>query len=227
MNFTEKQLKQIENKGLTLDEIKSQINLFNKGLPFINLKSAATINHGILIIDDDERENLIQNYNKKRDDISVLKFVPASGAATRMFKFLFHFFEEYKPNKESLNSYINRKKATEMSIFFVGLNKFPFYYKVKQQLHKENKNFGKLSLNEQLLLFVEMIMAKDKFNYGNFPKGLIPFHQYKDHVVTAFEEHLFEAALYASSNGKADLHFTISKNTKINLMKNSKELKKL
>ncbi len=214
MNFTEKQLKQIHDKGLTLDKVQSQVNLFKKGLPFVNLKSAATIGNGILSINDNERKDLIENYDNKRDDISILKFVPASGAATRMFKFLFKFFEDFRPKEESLNSYINRKKASEMSIFFVGINKLPFYYIVKQQLHKLNKNFGKLSLNEQLYLFVEMMMAKDKLNYGNYPKGLIPFHQYRDHIATAFEEHLFEAAIYASSNGKADLHFTISEKHK-------------
>ncbi len=214
MKFTKEQLEQINKKGLTLSKVESQINLFKQGLPFINLNAAAVPNHGILQIDDNDKEDLIKSYDSKRADISILKFVPASGAATRMFKFLFKFFEDYKPNNESINSYINRKKASELSIFFVGINKLPFYYKVKQQLHKKNKNFSKLKLNEQLFLFVEMMLGENSLNYGNYPKGLLPFHQYRDHVATAFEEHLFEAALYASSNGKADLHFTISEKHK-------------
>jgi len=214
LKFTEKQLEQIEKKGLTLNKVKSQIELFKQGLPFINLKAAAVIGHGILQIDDDEKRRLISSYDSKRADISILKFVPASGAATRMFKFLFKFFDEYNPKKGSINSYINRKKASEMSIFFVGINKLPFYYKVKQHLHKENKNFSELKLNEQLFLFVQMMLSEYKLNYGNYPKGLLPFHQYRDHVATAFEEHLFESALYASSNGNANLHFTISEKHK-------------
>ena len=214
MKFTEKQLKQIEKKGLLLSKVESQVNLFKQGLPFINLKDAATVGNGILKISDDERISLIESFDNKRRSISLLKFVPASGAATRMFKFLFKFFEDYRPQKESINSYINRKKASEMSIFFVGINKFPFYYIVKQQLFKRNKDFNKLKLNEQLFLFVEMMLNEKMLNYGNSPKGLLPFHQYRDHVATAFEEHLFEAALYASSNGKAELHFTISERHK-------------
>ena len=214
MNFTEKQLKQIEDKGLTLKKVNDQINLFKQGLPFVNLNAVAIVGHGILQIEDDEKRNLIEIYDSKRANISILKFVPASGAATRMFKFLFKFLEDYTPERESINSYINRKKASEMAIFFVGINKFPFYYKVKQKSHKRNKDFDKLKLNDQLFLFVEMMLEDSQLNYGNYPKGLLPFHQYKDHVATAFEEHLFEAALYASSNGKADLHFTISEKHK-------------
>jgi len=214
LNFTEKQLKQIEDKGMTLKKVNNQINVFKQGLPFVNLNATAIVGHGILQITDDEKVSLIEKYDAERANISILKFVPASGAATRMFKFLFKFLEDYKPEKESINSYINRKKASEMAIFFVAINKFPYYYKVKQLLHKKNKDFDKLKLNEQLFLFVEMMLEDSKLNYGNYPKGLIPFHQYRDHVATAFEEHLFEAALYASSNGKADIHFTISEKHK-------------
>lgn len=210
MNFTEKQLKQIEDKGLTLNKVNDQINLIRQGLPFINLSAAAIVGHGVLQITDEEKAGLIEKYDTERNNLAILKFVPASGAATRMFKFLFSFLEDYQPQKESINSYINRRKASELAIFFVAINKFPFYYKVKQQLHKKNKDFDKLKLNEQLFLFVEMMLQENNLNYGNFPKGLLPFHQYRDHVATAFEEHLYEAASYASANGKADLHFTIS-----------------
>lgn len=214
MNFTDKQLAQIENKGMTLKKVNNQINQFKQGLPFINLHATAIIGHGILQIADDEKASLIEKYDKARAHLAIMKFVPASGAATRMFKFLFKFLADYKPEKESINSYINRKKASEMAIFFVAINKFPFYYKVKQQLHKKNKDFDKLKLNEQLFLFVDMMLDESKINYSNYPKGLLPFHQYRDHVATAFEEHLFEGAIYASSNGLANLHFTISEKHK-------------
>lgn len=214
MQFTEDQLDQIKRKGLSLEKVNKQIDLFKQGLPFVNINSAATIGHGILQFEESQKNNLIKGYDSKRDDISILKFVPASGAATRMFKFLFEFLEDYDLNKESINSYINRKKETRLSIFFIGLKHFPFYYKVKQQLYKGNTDFDKLSVNEQLLLFSKMMLDDNELNYGNYPKGLLPFHQYRDHVATAFEEHLFEAALYASSNKKADLHFTISEKHK-------------
>jgi hypothetical protein len=210
LNFTEKDIKQIEKKGLTVEKVMTQINIFKTGLPFINLKDTATIGNGILKLNDNEKVNYINFFDNKRDAISILKFVPASGAATRMFKFLFSFLKEYQPEKESLNAYINRKKTSELTIFLIGLKFFPFYYKVKQQIYKECKNFETLTNSQQIVVFIKTMMQKGKLNYGDFPKGLLPFHQYKDHLATAFEEHLFEAAYYASSNNKAKLHFTIS-----------------
>jgi uncharacterized protein DUF4301 len=210
LSFTEKDIKQIEKKGLTVEKVNAQIQLFKTGFPFINLKGRATIGNGILKLNKKEKEEYITYFNDKRDTISMLKFVPASGAATRMFKFLFSFIKEYNPDKESINSYINRKKATDLSIFIIGLKYLPFYYKVKQQLYKDYKNFDSLSNNQQITLFIKTMLQKSKLNYGDFPKGLLPFHQYRNHIATAFEEHLFEAAYYASSHNKASLHFTIS-----------------
>lgn len=210
MSFTEKDIKQIEKKGLTIEKVNAQIQLFKTGFPFINLKERATIGNGILKLNKKEKEGYITYFNGKRDTTSMLKFVPASGAATRMFKFLFSFIKEYNADKESINSYINRKKATELSIFIIGLKYLPFYYKVKQQLYKDFKGFDSLSNNKQIELFIKTMLQKSKLNYGDFPKGLLPFHQYRNYIATAFEEHLFEAAYYASSNNKANLHFTIS-----------------
>ena len=107
MNFTQNDINQIEKKGLTVDKVLSQIALFKKGVPFVNLKSTATIGNGILALNEREREDLIKLFDKKRDTISIMKFIPASGAATRMFKTLFTFLKEYNPQKESINSYIN------------------------------------------------------------------------------------------------------------------------
>ena len=99
MNFTEKDIQHIEQKGLTLEKVNAQIQLFKMGLPFINIKEAATIDNGILKIDTEEKEKYINFFDNKRDSISMLKFVPASGAATRMFKFLFQFLKEYDLKK--------------------------------------------------------------------------------------------------------------------------------
>ncbi len=210
MSFTKKDIQQIQDKGLTVEKVNAQIELFNKGLPFINLKSVATVGKGILKLSQEEHQSYINYFNKKRNNVSFIKFVPASGAATRMFKFLFDFLKDFKPDEETINAYVNRKKASDLSIFFVGIKKFPFYYKVKQRLYKDYKDFDDLPINHQLLLFIKTMLQKSKLDYGNYPKGLFLFHQYKDYVATAFEEHLFEAALYASTKKKANLHFTVS-----------------
>jgi len=210
VKFTEKDIQQIKSKNLTTEKVNAQIQLFKTGVPFVNLKDAANIGNGILKFSETEKKEAIQFFEKKRNHKTILKFVPASGAATRMFKFLFQFIQEYNGDEESVNSYINRNKASELSLFLVGVEKFPFYTEVLAQVKKRLPDFNTLSQDKKKLEFIKTILETDKLNYGFYPKGLLPFHQYKDHVSTAFEEHLFEAALYASSNNEADLHFTIS-----------------
>jgi len=208
--FSKTDIDQIEKKGLTLEAVNEQIELFKQGLPFINLKDNATLEHGICHITEEEKQSLIDHFDKRKDQISILKFVPASGAATRMFKFLFQFLNTYDLKKESINAYINRNNAQDLSLFFVGLEKFPFFDLVLDTAKKIYPDYDRLNVNEQRLLFVKTMLGGDKLNYAFCPKGLLPFHKYKDHISTAFEEHLFEAALYASSNSRANLHFTIS-----------------
>lgn len=211
MNFSDKDIQQIESKGITLKKVEQQIELFENGLPFTNLVSEATIGDGILKLSPDKIEYFMSLFDTRKDGISILKFVPASGAATRMFQFLFQFLEAYDFKKESTNSYVNRHKNKDLSLFFIGLDKFPFYQIVKDKLQDAHPNFDTLSINEQRFKFVQMMLDKHKLDYGNFPKGLLPFHEYKDQIIsTAFEEHLFESALYSSSFESTKLHFTIS-----------------
>ena len=214
MEFTENDINQIEDKGLTLAKVQSQIELFKTGVPFVNLNSAATINNGIVKCSEVEKTDYINYFEKKRNNISIAKFVPASGAATRMFKTLFKFMEEYIPETESINSFINRNKDTDLSLFFMGIEKLPFYELVLEQLKVFYPEYESFTDDKQKLLFVKTMLDEEKMNYGFYPKGLLPFHEYKDHLATAFVEHLFEAALYASTDNVAFLHFTISERHK-------------
>src|SRR5690554_2070188 len=212
--FKDKDIIQIKNKGLNVEKVKSQIDLFKTGLPFINLHSAATINNGILKLSEKEKAASIQLFDSKRNGYSILKFVPASGAATRMFKSLFSFIADYNPEEETVNAYINRTKETLLAVFFVGLEKLPFYKIVLTEIEKVYPEYYKSSVDEQHYMFVKTMLDEDKLNFGLYPKGLLPFHIYKDQTATAFEEHLFEAALYASTNNKANVHYTISEKFK-------------
>lgn len=209
MKFTNKDLKQIKEKGISKETIVKQLQVFKKGVPFIQLQRAATLGDGILSFEA-EKQNYIKTFESKKDDLDITKFVPASGAATRMFKVLYQFLEEYDYHYESFNSYMNRKKKHELSVFFVGLEKFPFYAEVLHKTKVNYPDFDSFSHSKQKYVIVETLLTSKGLNYGSCPKGLFPFHQYKDHNATAFEEHLFEAALYAASKGIAKLHFTIS-----------------
>jgi len=209
--FSKKKIQQIKSKGLTVKEVEKQIALFQNGVPFINLVSEATISNGIIALSSDDIERYITLFNAKKESVSILKFVPASGAATRMFKFLYAFLEDYNIENDSINSYINKTKSQALSVFFVGIEKFPFYHSVIESLQSRYEDFDRLSINERGLKFVQMLLESDKLDFGNYPKGLLPFHKYDNQIVsTAFEEHLYESALYASEKKPTKLHFTIS-----------------
>lgn len=224
MNFTTKQIQQIEDKGLTVHHVLKQIELFKNGMPFINLESAAVIGQGILKRSDAEDKTYLNFYNTKKEQLTVVKFVPASGAATRMFKFLFQFLETYDSNKETVNAYINKQNATELSLFMVGLEKFPFYNTLLEAAKKDNPNYSELSNSKKVVVLVQTLLDENHLNYSNYPKGLLPFHNYNNRLVTAFEEHLYDAALYAASNNKATLHFTVAEHYKSRFDKEFKHI---
>lgn len=215
MIFTESDIKQIESKGLTLQDVESQLLSLKSGIPFANIAAAATTEHGIVELNNEIVSNAVTTFEAQKNNLSLIKFVPASGAATRMFKFLFKFVKEYNPNKESINSYINKNKLKDLSLFLVGLEKFPFYKEVLVHLEGKGISFNELSTSRKAWHFAHAMLDEEHLNFGNSPKGLLPFHEYKnDHISTAFEEHLYEAALYASDNCSAKLHFTISERFK-------------
>lgn len=209
MNFSAQQIAQIEAKGIKLLQVEKQLAKFAKKIPFTNVTAHASVDHGILKLTRETEEAYEQVYKKEHSKLEVVKFTPASGAATRMFKFLYKFLETYNPKKESINSYINKEKEPEIRLFFIGLEKFPFYDDVLKKMNKTELDRIKNS-DEFNRDFVHVLLAEEGLNYGNYPKGLLPFHKYKSHLATPFQEHLFEAASYACQGGKATLHFTIS-----------------
>lgn len=209
MNFSKRHTEQIAAKGLTIAQVQEQLHKFQKKIPYADIKAHASIDNGILQLTDDAKENYIEIYQNARKNLEILKFTPASGAATRMFKFLYKFLENYNPQKDTINSYINKEKEPEVRLFFIGLEKFPFYEEVLNMMDKTelDRVVKPDAFNRDL---VHTLLSETGLNYGNYPKGLLPFHKYKSHLSTPFQEHLFEAASYACRDGKAKLHFTIS-----------------
>ncbi|MEK6153226.1 DUF4301 family protein [Flavobacteriaceae bacterium 3-367] len=204
-NLSEYDLGQLVKKGVPERKVLDQIETFKEGIPFVDLEKAATVSDGILKFSEEEEKQLIAEYDKQGKTRSLLKFVPASGAASRMFKALFHFLKTYDFEKEGFDAYLERTKDLEVKGFFDGLEKFPFYREVQARI--ANKA---LSEDHGKFLFVREMLLEDGLNFGDHPKGLLPFHDYGDYRVTPFEEHLKEAALYARTDQGAKLHFTIS-----------------
>lgn len=205
MNLTKEDLEQLSKKGISERKVKDQIDTFKEGIPFVQLEKAVTVGEGISKFTSEEEKQLIARFDKAQGEMELLKFVPASGAASRMFRALFNFLEAFDPSEESLDDYLKRTGDTDMKTFSEGLTDLPFYKIVQHRIS------GKASSKDgEVYLFVKEMMSEDALNYGFYPKGLIPFHNYGDHTATPFEEHLKEAAVYAKSKGKAQLHFTIS-----------------
>ncbi|MGJ8715009.1 MAG: DUF4301 family protein [Maribacter stanieri] len=205
IEITDKDLKQLESKGISKETMLSHINTFKEGIPFVKLENAAVIGNGILKFSEIEEKELIAFYDSKLKELDILKFVPASGAASRMFKALFSFLSAYNPAEETLDAYLNRTNDKDIKKFSEGLERFPFYQKVMDRIELKSDSQG-----EKVYKFISELLGEDALNYGFYPKGLLPFHNYGSSAATPFEEHLKEGALYAGSNGKAKLHFTIS-----------------
>ncbi|MNQ01625.1 Trifunctional NAD biosynthesis/regulator protein NadR [compost metagenome] len=201
---------QIHEYGIPLENIQKQIKFFQNGVSKNILVSPATLSKGILELSEIDFQKKATFYDSNKTNYKIKKFVPASGAATRMFKFLTVFLNEFDIEKESINAYINRKKESELAIFIIGLEKFPFFEAVDTKLRELFPDFESLPRDYKNYYFIRLLLGNDYFDFANKPKAVLPFHKYENHIATALEEHLFESAYYASSNKHSHLHFTIS-----------------
>lgn len=201
---------EIYNRNINIETIEFQFNILNNGIPKINLDRPAVINDGIISISKEEAQYYSNFFDQKKSQLKLKKFVPASGAASRMFKFLNEFLNEFNLGEESINAYINRKKDKSLPIFLVAKDKFPFYKEVLAVTKSTLPDYNSYEKDTKDFGFVKTMLSPKHFNFANKPKGILPFHQYNEYTATAVEEHLNECAFYASSNGKSNLHFTVS-----------------
>ncbi|WP_081208585.1 DUF4301 family protein [Salegentibacter sediminis] len=210
MGFSEIDILQIEEKGLSSKEVERQIKLFEKGNIKVDIQKAATPGNGIFVYSESEKKDLIAHYENKIIHLNPLKFVPASGAATRMFKALHNFTDEFDPEQESLRAYLDRKEDASLQRFFESIESLPFYDQALKLTREKYSSFNDKSKDQQQLLLVKTMLYEDGLNLTNLPKGLVPFHSYKDRIATAFEEHLYGASKYLNVNGLTRLHFTVA-----------------
>ena len=108
MNFTKADIQQIESKGIAINEIEDQLKIFSRGNLPVNIAAAATVGNGIKQYSKERQSELEKYYEEHKADHKILKFVPASGAATRMFKSIHVFLNEFDPNREKLDSYLDK-----------------------------------------------------------------------------------------------------------------------
>ena len=193
----------LEKKGISEAQIAEQLACFEKGFPFLQLDGAASLEKGILAPKDDALNNYLEAWDTyKQGEKTIVKFVPASGAASRMFKNLFEFLgADYDvPTTDFENK------------FFTNVHNFAFFADLNAACEKNNgKGIDALIAEGNFKPVVANLLEATGLNYGALPKGLLKFHTYEDGVRTPLEEHLVEGALYAAGmTGKVNVHFTVS-----------------
>ncbi|MDR7208133.1 DUF4301 family protein [Flavobacterium piscis] len=210
MGFSSKDFVHIYEHGIPFEKIQAQLSILKKGIAKINLVSPATLSNGILSLPETDFEKKAAFFDENKSRLKLKKFVPASGAASRMFKFLTAFLNDFNIEKESINAYINRKKESQLSLFIVGMDKFPFFEALYKKLKELYPDFDSLNRDYKNYYFIKLLLSSDYFDFANKPKAVLPFHQYNNHIANPIEEHLHECVYYASSNSVSNLHFTVS-----------------
>lgn len=200
--LSQKDLQQLADKGITQEKLEQQLKEFQTGFPFLKLEGAAAIGRGIIAPDETKRDEYIEAWKTyKNEGRKIVKFVPASGAASRMFKDMFAF----------LDADYDVPTTDFEKEFFDNIKKFAFRESLCEKCRENNgKNIKTLLADGEYKAIVANMLKPEGLNYGQLPKGLLLFHNYEDGPRTPMEEHLVEAALYASSNGEANVHFTVS-----------------
>ncbi len=200
--LTTQDMAQLNEKGITAEQVAEQLHSFETGFPFLKLQAAASKEHGIMVLDETKRDEYVKQWHDyKAEGHHITKFVPASGAASRMFKNMFEF----------LDAPYDVPTTEFEKTFFAHIHNFAFYQALDDACHvNEGEGVDALVSAGNYKAVVKNMLKAEGLNYGQLPKGLLQFHSYTDEVRTPLEEHLVEAALYATSNGKADIHFTVS-----------------
>lgn len=209
-SFTEKDLKQIKAKGLTPEIVEVQIKNFIDGFPYADLIGPAKVGSSIKSFDNTRIKELIQSYNEQAEKLRILKFVPASGAASRMFKHLFSFLHEAKEhdNQEEL---IKKTEHKDVMQFIQKIRNFAFLEDLQAALAKDKYELDSLLEEKKYDIIIEYLLTDKGLNYGALPKALLKFHRYNDHTRLAIEEHLVEGAYYARDDqDRVFIHFTVS-----------------
>lgn len=201
--ITDRDIQQLEKKGISEGKLLKQLDCFDKGFPFLKLAAAASIEKGILSISASTESTYLSAWdNYCTSGRKIIKFVPASGAASRMFKNLFEF----------LDASYNIPTTDFEKTFFGNIRKFAFFEDLnKSCIKNEGEDIESLLSGGKYKTIVANLLKPQGLNYGNLPKGLLKFHQYNNFSRTPVEEHLVEGSLYAKENNNiVNIHFTVS-----------------
>lgn len=203
MELNEIDIEILKAKGISEEKLAEELKMLSDGFPFLKIDGAATPGNGISVLSPDMEVKATSIWDEYlAAGGKVLKMVPASGAASRMFKDLFAFANGKKDKPDS----------DFMKKFFDEIEKFAFF----PQLNFLCLSLYGLSINSLIKEkrykdIVKALIEKEGMNYGQLPKALLNFHKVPGYSRTALEEHLAEGAQYAAGkDGKVRVHFTVS-----------------
>ncbi|MDR0748584.1 MAG: DUF4301 family protein [Tannerellaceae bacterium] len=201
--LTKEDVNQIKAKGIRKEQVEEQLASFAKGFPFLEITDSASVENGITVIPQDKQLMYIDAWEEYAGkNKTIVKFVPASGAASRMFKDLFAFLEADSP----------APGTSSVKQFFDEIEKFAFYGELNACCRAcYEKDIPGLIEEGRYRDIASALLNEPGLNYGQLPKGLILFHTYPGSMRTAMEEHLAEGSMYAKNKaGDVRLHFTVS-----------------
>jgi len=214
IKLTKDDIKQIESIGLTESRVYDQIKLFKKGTPYLKLVRPCAVGDGIVRLSGEALEKNIAIFEKEAPNMRLTKFVPASGAATRMMKTLIKADNQCdhirKPDVQS-GLLTDKKENQELLTFITNITRFACYPDLKAAMAAHGLEPDSALSKGDFKDFINFLVTDKGLNYGGLPKGLIQFHTYREGSRTAFEEHLVEAAGYAVMKDRTcAIHFTVS-----------------
>ena len=195
MNLTEIDIEYLKEKGLNLEDVEAQVRDLKRGTQYLDITKPAVVNDGILHLSEEQQKEFLRYYEALRKSKSMVKFVPASGAATRMFKNLYAYLED-----SVLTDYIQE--------FITNIHLFAFCKELESSLLLDGYNMDALIKEKKYNLIISFLLEEKGLNYGSLPKGLLSFHKCQEQVQTPIDEHLKEAKAYLGEAPK--LVFTIS-----------------
>ena len=205
--FTGRDREQLRRHGIEPAEAERHLELIRRGTAGVRLVRPATVGDGILVLDEREIERLCTVYDEARAGGRAMKFVPASGAATRMFRDLYRLLESEAENTTRKDPSLEHVAA----VLTRRLAQFAFYDELAAAMARDGIDVERCRRKGDAATIARYILSPEGLGYGGAPKGLVKFHRYRGEARTAFEEHLVETALYTiDRSGRGRIHFTAS-----------------
>ncbi|MEM8901439.1 MAG: DUF4301 family protein, partial [Bacteroidota bacterium] len=201
--FTLQQLDQIKSSGKSEEEVLAQLRLFSEGFPIVKLLRHVSPADGVLLIEEKDQQAYLNEFSMAQQQITMSKFVPASGASSRMFKLLFAYLNE--------KGALSKTQLEQIETFCQQIQTYPFGKSLQMKLEDAaGIRLEELLEKQDYVSIIFYLLKEEGLGFGRFPKALIPFHQYENEVRTALEEHLVEAAHYCvAADRQVRVHFTV------------------